>query len=172
MPLGIRKYHNFDYAAFGRRFFCCLFFLNMVEYTHIIRLIQSGLLKGMNHVKCYRCHTTMEKDSFSRTATCPCCGRTVGYRTRSEKRGSYGGGYGGGSGGGDVDFSGCLTVIAIIAAIIILGPLLLLSAIFGDGVWTVAGSILGFLGKALLAVIGFVFNAIGTIIGGILDLIF
>lgn len=27
MPLGIRKYHNYDYAAFGRRFFIAVIIL-------------------------------------------------------------------------------------------------------------------------------------------------
>ena len=53
-------------------------------------------------MKCWKCHTTMIKDEYSRTATCPCCGRTVHYRTKSEKRGySYSsGGSGGYSGDG------------------------------------------------------------------------
>lgn len=127
----------------------------------------------MNLVKCHKCHTTMEKDSYSRTATCPCCGRTVSYRTKSEKRGYYGSGYsGGGYSGGGFKVSGCLKVLAIIAAIIIIVPLLLLSAIFGDDVWTVVGGVLSFLGKALVTVIGFVFRAIGFIVGGLFHLIF
>ena len=68
-------------------------------------------------MKCWKCHTTMIKDEYSRTATCPCCGRTVNYHTRSEKRAvsSFGGGSGGDYSGDGC--SGCAKVLGIGALI-------------------------------------------------------
>ena len=115
-------------------------------------------------MKCKKCHVTMEKDIASRTATCPNCGRTVSYRTKADKK-AY-------SGVSDVDLSGCLKVIGIIALIVILVPLLLLSAIFGDGFWGFLGGILDFIFDFIWKILGFVFQFLGAIVSGFFDMLF
>lgn len=123
-------------------------------------------------MKCWKCHTTMIKDEYSRTATCPYCGRTVSYRTKSEKRGysSYPS-----SSDSGVDLSGCAHFLGIGALIIIGIPLILLillGLIFGDGFWSFLGGVLSFLFNVLWTVIKFVFEGIWWIISGLFDLIF
>ena len=75
-------------------------------------------------VKCYKCHTRMIKDEYSRTATCPCCGRTVKYRTKAEKKAAN---------NTDTDSAGCLgitvTIMLIPIGIAFLLVLLFYSAI-------------------------------------------
>ena len=122
-------------------------------------------------MKCWKCHTTMIKDEYSRTATCPCCGRTVSYRTKSEKRG-YSSYSSSGYGGSGADLSGCAHFLGIGALLVIGIPLVLLGLIFGDGFWSFLGGVLSFLFNALWTVIKFVFEGIWWIIRGIFDLIF
>lgn len=37
-------------------------------------------------MRCFRCHTKMERDRYTHTATCPKCGRVAHYKTRAEKK--------------------------------------------------------------------------------------
>lgn len=122
-------------------------------------------------MKCWKCHTTMIKDEFSRTATCPYCGRTVHYRTKCEKRGfsSYSSGGGDYSGGG---CAGCASVLGRGALVVIGVPLVLLGLIFGDGFWSFLGSAVGFIFNLLWNIVKFVFEGIWWIISGLSDLIF
>ena len=122
-------------------------------------------------MKCWKCHTTMIKDEYSRTATCPYCGRTVHYRTKSEKR--WPTGYSGS--GGDysgISCSGCASVIGIGALVVIGVPLALLGLIFGEGFWSFLGNAVGFIFNLLWTVITFVFEGIWWIISGLFNLIF
>ncbi len=114
----------------------------------------------------------MIKDEYSRTATCPCCGRTVNYHTRSEKRAfsSFGGGSGGDYSGDGC--SGCAKVLGIGALIIIGLPLVLLSLIFGEGFWSFLGGAISFIFGLLWTVIKFIFEGIWWIISSIFDLVF
>ena len=122
-------------------------------------------------MKCWKCHTTMIKDEYSRTATCPYCGRSVHYRTKSEKRWSTG--YGGSDGDySGIDFSGCASVLGIGALVVIGVPLALLGLIFGDGFWSFLGNAVGFIFNLLWTVITFVFEGIWWIISGLFNLIF
>ena len=113
----------------------------------------------------------MIKDEFSRTATCPYCGRTVHYRTKSEKRGfsSYSSSGGDYSGGG---CAGCASVIGIGALVVIGVPLVLLGLIFGDGFWSFLGGAVGFVFNLLWSIVKFVFEGIWWIISRLFDLIF
>jgi hypothetical protein len=112
----------------------------------------------------------MIKDEYSRTATCPCCGRTVHYRTKSEKRGfsSYS------SGGGDYNggCAGCASVLGIGALVVIGVPLVLLGLIFGDGFWSFLGGAVSFIFNLLWSIVKFVFEGIWWIVRGLFDLIF
>lgn len=113
----------------------------------------------------------MIKDEYSRTATCPCCGRTVHYRTKSEKRSySYSsGGSGGYSGDG---CPGCASVLGIGALVIIALPLVILGLIFGDGFWSFLGGVISFIFSILWTIVKFIFEGIWWIISGLFDLIF
>lgn len=97
----------------------------------------------------------MLKDEFLRTATCPCCGRTVHYRTKSEKRSGFASG--GGSVGGDVGCGecciGCAVTIGIVILIIIALPFILLDHVFGDSVWSLLGNIFSFLFECIWSII-------------------
>ena len=117
-------------------------------------------------VKCYKCHTRMIKDEYSRTATCPCCGRTVKYRTKAEKKAAN---------NTDTDSAGCLGITATIMLIpigIAFLLVLLLAAIFGDGVWSFVGGLIAFFGKLLWGLVCLIFDLLGAILGGLFDLIF
>ena len=129
--------------------------------------------RGEKIVKCWKCHTTMIKDEYSRTATCPCCGRTVHYRTKSEKKwsSSFSDSSGGYSSSGS-GCSGCASVLGVGALVIMGIPLLLLSLIFGDGFWSFLGGAVSFLFNLLWTIIEFVFKAIWWLISGLFDLIF
>lgn len=120
-------------------------------------------------MKCLKCHTTMNKEEYSRTATCPSCGRTVHYRTKSEKRGfsSYNNGE---SAGYSVD--GCASVLGIGALIVIAMPLIILGFIFGDGFWSFLGSAISFILEMILNIVYLIFEGIWWIFDGLLDLIF
>lgn len=122
-------------------------------------------------MKCWKCHTTMIKDEYSRTATCPCCGRTIHYRTKSEKRGySYSsGGSGGYSGDG---CTGCASIFGIGALVIIALPLVILGLIFGDGFWSFLGGAISFIFNIVWTIVKFIFEGIWWIISGLFDLIF
>lgn len=100
-------------------------------------------------MKCKKCHTAMEKDSASRTATCPCCGRTVHYRTKAEKRCNNNNYYSGNDNGngGKRKGHGCLIFVIVVIILLVLSPILLLRLIFGSGIWAVLGGAVSFLGK-------------------------
>lgn len=130
-------------------------------------------------MKCWKCHTTMVKDEDSRTATCPCCGRTVGYRTKSEKKwdldssySSYSSYSGDGGNHSGISCSGCVLALAI-GVLIIIGLLLLLVwLIFGGGLWTFLKSAAEFIINLLWSVISFVFEGLWWILSGLFNLIF
>lgn len=100
-------------------------------------------------MKCKKCHTTMEKDPASRTATCPCCSRTVHYRTKAEKRCNNNNYYSGNDNGngGKRKGHGCLIFVIVVIILLVLSPILLLRLIFGSGIWAVLGGAVSFLGK-------------------------
>ncbi len=54
----------------------------------------------------------MIKDEYSRTAACPCCGRAVHYRTKSEKRGLLNSSEANRDSNGE-DCAGCASVLGI-----------------------------------------------------------
>lgn len=100
-------------------------------------------------MKCKKCNTTMEKDPASRTATCPCCGRTVHYRTKAEERCNNNNYYSGNDNGngGKRKGHGCLIFVIVVIILLVLSPILLLRLIFGSGIWAVLGGTVSFLGK-------------------------
>ena len=114
----------------------------------------------------------MIKNAYSRTATCPCCGRTINYHTRSEKRAFSS--FGRGSGGDyDADgYSGCAKILGIGAFIVIGLPLILLSLIFGEGFWPFLGEVISLIFDILSTVIEFIFEGIWWIVSDIFDLFF
>lgn len=101
-------------------------------------------------MKCKKCHTTMEKDSASRTVTCPCCGRTVHYRTKAEKRcnNNYYSSNDNGN-GGKRKGHGCLIFVVVVIILLVLSPILLLRLIFGSGIWAVLGGAVSFWERSL-----------------------
>ena len=78
-------------------------------------------------MKCWKCRAVMMKDEQSRTATCPCCGRTVQYQTRREKRGPSSG-PGGRMGCSSVLGRKILAILAIL--LLIVGVYLIVSGIY------------------------------------------
>ena len=112
----------------------------------------------------------MVKDPYSKTATYPYCGRTVNYRTRSEKKNtslssgggghSSGGGEGGGYSSGGDGCAGCASIIAI-AAIVIAGiPIVLICLLLGEGGISFVGQVIGFIFNILWAIISALFQGI------------
>ena len=142
---------------------------------HIItktKLIENVRPEGGGSVRCWKCGNTMDKDPDTRIAQCPYCGRTVVYRTKADKnfyRNYVSSSY---SSGSSFSISSCLIVIGAVAIIIIIMPFVLLSVLFGDGFWTVLGSIFSILGNILWTTLSFFFKLLGWIVGGLFELIF
>lgn len=123
-------------------------------------------------MKCRKCHTTMIKDVDSRTATCPYCGRTVHYRTKSERRNYYSTSTenDGEANGGCC--SGCATAMGSAVLIVIVLLFLLLDFIFGDGIWSFLENIFDFLFNCFLGIFEFIFDAVIGFFDAIFDFIF
>lgn len=119
-------------------------------------------------MKCWKCHITMDKNEYLRTATCPRCGRCVHYRTKSEKRHSS---YSGGSYGGD----GCsilVTIVGLVVVFVIALPFLIVGHFFESSVGTAVGGVIGFVFNLVWTVVKFVLECIWGIISGLFNLIF
>ena len=117
-------------------------------------------------MKCYKCHFPMIKETNSRTAICPNCGRTVTYRTNADKK------YDNNSINKLMDNSGCSAIFGLLGLAIIIFPILLLIKLFGSGFLSGIGSVFGFIFNIIWSIIKFCFSLIWGIVSGLFHFIF